>query len=78
MKIRIDITLKKGVLDPQGMAINNSLLDLGFENVENVRQGKLIEVDISGTKQEALKTADDICQKLLVNHVIENYQISEI
>ena len=76
MKATIHITLKNGVLDPQGKAIENALGQLGFCGVDEVRQGKLIEVNLSETdaaKAEAALT--DMCEKLLANTVIENYQI---
>lgn len=76
MKARIHITLKNGVLDPQGKAIQFALGDLGFDGVEDVRQGKYIEVDIAEKDPEKAKAAlDDMCKKLLANTVIENYTI---
>ena len=76
MKVKIHITLKKGVLDPQGKAIENALKTLGFDYIENVRQGKLIEIE-SAQKEpnEAKKQAKKMCEKLLANTVIEDYQI---
>ncbi len=75
MKVRIYITLKKSVLDTQGKAIENSLINnLGFNTISNVRQGKLIEFDInSGSKEEIKQEVDSMCDKLLVNKIIENY-----
>ena len=76
MKAKIKITLKRGVLDPQGKAIEGALSGLGFAGVENVRQGKYIELDIPGTDASAVKAeAEAMCQKLLANTVIENYDI---
>lgn len=76
MKAMIKVTLKNGVLDPQGKAIMGSLDALGFEGVEDVRQGKYFEVEIdAGSKADAEKTATDMCEKLLANMVIENYDI---
>ena len=76
MKVRIHISLKNGVLDPQGKAIENSLTNLGFDKVKNVRQGKLIELDINEDDPvQAHKQATDMCEKLLANTVIENYQV---
>ena len=73
MKARIYITLKNGVLDPQGRAIHHSLESLGFSGVEDVRQGKYLELDLAaGTKKE---TVEEMCKKLLANTVIENYRI---
>ncbi|MCK5041803.1 MAG: phosphoribosylformylglycinamidine synthase subunit PurS [Sphingomonadales bacterium] len=76
MKARIHITLKEGVLDPQGKAIQLALGDLGFGGVDDVRQGKYIEVDLAETDASKAKDAlDDMCKKLLSNTVIENYTI---
>ena len=76
MKVRIHISLKNGVLDPQGKAIENALTNLGFDKVKNVRQGKLIELDINEDDPvQAHKQATDMCEKLLANTVIENYQV---
>ena len=73
MKARIYITLKNGVLDPQGRAIHHSLESLGFAGVQDVRQGKYLELDLAdGTKKEAV---EEMCRKLLANTVIENYRI---
>jgi phosphoribosylformylglycinamidine synthase len=73
MKIRVYVTLKNGVLDPQGKAIHHALEGLGFEGVQGVRAGKLIELDVDeGTSDEAV---DEMCRKLLANTVIENYRI---
>ena len=74
MKARIKITLKEGVLDPQGKAIANALGALGFEGVGNVRQGKYIEVELNDTNRaSAEKTVKAMCEQLLANMVIENY-----
>jgi phosphoribosylformylglycinamidine synthase len=73
MKARVTITLKPGVLDPQGRAIQNALGGLGFAGVEAVRQGKVIELDLADGTSEA--TIDDMAKKLLANTVIENYRI---
>jgi phosphoribosylformylglycinamidine synthase len=76
MKARIHITLKSGVLDPQGKAIQSSLGALGFSDVENVRQGKYIELDISADdRAKAYEQLTQMCDKLLANTVIENYTI---
>jgi phosphoribosylformylglycinamidine synthase len=73
MKSRIYVTLKPGVLDPQGKAIHHALEGLGFDGVAGVRQGKLIELEHEeGVSDEAL---DSMCRKLLANTVIENYRI---
>ena len=76
MKARIPITLKLGVLDPQGKAIQSSLGTLGFSGVENVRQGKYIELNISADdRAKAHEQLSQMCEKLLANTVIENYTI---
>ena len=76
MKATIHITLKNGVLDPQGKAIENALGSLGFGGVEEVRQGKLIEVSLNESDADkARATLTDMCEKLLANTVIENYDI---
>ena len=74
MKARIKITLKNGVLDPQGKAIANALGALGFDGVGDVRQGKYIEIEIEEKDRKAAeKTVERMCEQLLVNTVIENY-----
>jgi len=74
MKARIRITLKNGVLDPQGKAIQNALSALGIAGVEDVRQGKYIEVELSETSEERAKeTIERMCKDLLANSVIENF-----
>ena len=73
MKTRVYVTLKNGVLDPQGKAIHHALEGLGFSGVNDVRQGKLIELDLDGSVTEA--DVDAMCRKLLANTVIENYRI---
>jgi phosphoribosylformylglycinamidine synthase len=74
MKARIKITLKHGVLDPQGKAIENALSSLGFTGVDEVRQGKYIEVDLAETAEpKAREQVERICKELLANTVIENY-----
>jgi phosphoribosylformylglycinamidine synthase PurS subunit len=76
MRARITITLKNGVLDPQGKAIEGALHALGFAAVANVRQGKLIELDLPAADGAAARTQlEDMCEKLLANTVIENYNI---
>ena len=73
MKTRIYVTLKPGVLDPQGKAIEHALDGLGFAGVDGVRQGKLIELDHADAVSDA--DLDAMCRKLLANTVIENYRI---
>lgn len=76
MKVRVSVSLKNGVLDPQGRAIQHSLEGLGFSGVHDVRQGKLIELDVDDSvTDEAL---DEMCRKLLANMVIENYRIERV
>jgi phosphoribosylformylglycinamidine synthase subunit PurS len=76
MKARVHVTLKNGVLDPQGRAIAHALSSLGFGGVDDVRQGKYIELDL--TETDTAKARDQVeamCKKLLANTVIENYAI---
>ncbi|MGY8994985.1 MAG: phosphoribosylformylglycinamidine synthase subunit PurS [Alphaproteobacteria bacterium] len=76
MKARVHITLKNGVLDPQGKAIHNALGNLGFDGVGGVRQGKVIDLELAETDEAAARAKiEDMCQKLLANTVIENYAI---
>lgn len=76
MKARVFVTLKPGVLDPQGAAVQHALGALGFEGVAGVRQGKLIELDLAHTDPEAARAeVAAMCDKLLANTVIENYSI---
>lgn len=73
-KVTVKIMLKKGVLDPQGKAIGHALETLGFEGVGEVRQGKLIELDFASAPTDA--QIKDMCEKLLANPVIEDYEIT--
>ncbi|WP_071675373.1 phosphoribosylformylglycinamidine synthase subunit PurS [Nioella nitratireducens] len=74
MRATVTVMLKQGVLDPQGEAVRHALGALGFEGVEGVRQGKVIELDLAdGTSQESVTA---MCEKLLANTVIESYSIS--
>ncbi|MBL4749831.1 MAG: phosphoribosylformylglycinamidine synthase subunit PurS [Amylibacter sp.] len=76
MKARVHVTLKNGVLDPQGAAVKHSLGTLGFDGVERVRQGKTIELDLSETDAaKAEAQVKDMCEKLLANTVIEDYSV---
>jgi phosphoribosylformylglycinamidine synthase len=76
MKARVHVTLKQGVLDPQGKAIAHALGNLGFTGVGEVRQGKLIELELAETDPaKARETVKAMCEKLLANTVIENYAI---
>lgn len=76
MKVRVYITLKNGVLDPQGKAIHHALEGLGFEGVSDVRAGKLIELEVEDTVGG--DDLDAMCRKLLANTVIENYRIERL
>jgi phosphoribosylformylglycinamidine synthase PurS subunit len=73
MKLRIFVTLKNGVLDPQGKAIHKALDGLGFAGINDVRAGKLIELDVADDTSDA--SVDEMCRKLLANTVIENYRV---
>ena len=76
MKVRVHITLKDGVLDPQGKAISHALASLGFDGVADVRQGKLIELELTESDPgRARESADAMCRTLLANPVIEDYRI---
>ncbi|EET46867.1 phosphoribosylformylglycinamidine synthase subunit PurS [Thalassobium sp. R2A62] len=73
MKARVHVMLKNGVLDPQGEAVRHALGTLGFDGVEGVRQGKVIELDLADGTSEA--TVNEMCEKLLANTVIESYSV---
>jgi phosphoribosylformylglycinamidine synthase len=76
VKARVEVTLKAGVLDPQGEAVRHALGALGFEGVGEVRVGKVIEVDLAATDAAAARAeAEAMCEKLLANTVIENYAV---
>ena len=76
MKIKVIVTLKNGVLDPQGKAIQQTLNGMGFSSVNEVRQGKFFEVDVSEKDESKEKIkVEDMCKKLLANLVIENFEI---
>lgn len=76
MKARVHVMLKNGVLDPQGEAVRHALGSLGFDGVEKVRQGKVIELDLSETDEaSARETVNAMCEKLLANTVIESYSV---
>ena len=76
MKISIIVTIKKEVLDPQGNVIQQTLKNMGFESIKNIRQGKYFDIELNETnKEEAKKVAEEICKKLLANLVIEEYKI---
>ena len=76
MKIKVIVTLKSGVLDPQGKAIQQTLNGMGFANVNDVRQGKYFDINIDESdEQKAKQSAEEICKKLLANQVIEDFKI---
>ena len=78
MKFSVTVTLKKDVLDPQGKVVQNSLSNLGM-NLENIRQGKYFELEIVEKDQvKAEKKIDDMCKKLLVNLIIEDYKVNKL
>jgi phosphoribosylformylglycinamidine synthase len=76
-KARVTVTLKNGVLDPQGKAIEGALAALGFDGVGQVRQGKVFDIELAGTDRAGAEAAlKQMCDKLLANTVIENYTVS--
>ena len=79
LKFSVTVTLKKDVLDPQGKVVQNTLQNMGMSNLTSVRQGKYFEVEIDEKDQNiAQKKVEDMCQKLLVNLIIEDYKVSKI
>ena len=77
MKISAIVTLKKDVLDPQGKVVNQTLKNMGYENIVNIRQGKYFEIDLKeNDKEKGKKIAEEICKKLLTNVIIEDYEIN--
>jgi phosphoribosylformylglycinamidine synthase len=76
MKVRVAVSLKNGVLDPQGRAIHHALEGLGFAGIADVRAGRLIELDVADDTSDA--ALDEMCRKLLANMVIENYRIEKV
>ena len=77
MKISAVVTFKKDVLDPQGKVISQTLKNMGYNNIINVRQGKFFEIELNETdKEKAKKIVEEICKKLLTNVVIEDYTIN--
>jgi len=77
LKISAIVTLKKEVLDPQGKVVNQTLKNMGYQNITNVRQGKYFEIEINESNKDKAKIiAEDICKKLLTNTVIEDYKIN--
>ncbi len=79
MRFSVTVTLKKDVLDPQGKVVQNTLSNLGINNLKSIRQGKFFEIEISETDQKkAEEKVNEICQKLLVNLIIEDYKINKL
>ena len=79
MKFSVTVTLKKDVLDPQGKVVQDTLFNLGMNNIKSIRQGKLFEIDVDEKEHsKALKSVDEMCKKLLVNLIIEDYEINKL
>ena len=79
MKFSVTVTLKKDVLDPQGKVVQNTLQNLGMDNLKSVRQGKYFELEVNDNDQaQAEKKVDDMCKKLLANLIIEDYKVTKI
>ena len=79
MKFSITVTLKKDVLDPQGKVVQNTLVNMGMSNLKSIRQGKHFEVEVNENDQtKGEKKVDEMCKKLLVNLIIEDYKIIKI
>jgi len=79
LKFSVIVTLKKDVLDPQGKVVQNTLINMGMNNLKNLRQGKHFEIELNENDEViAEKKIDDMCKKLLVNLIIEDYKISKI
>ena len=79
MKFSVTVTLKKDVLDPQGKVVQNTLVNLGMNNLRSIRQGKFFEIEVDELDQKrAMNTLEKICEKLLVNLIIEDYKIEKI
>ena len=79
MKFSVTVTLKKDVLDPQGKVVQNTLVNIGMSNLKNIRQGKYFEIEVDEKNQSiAEKKVDEMCKKLLVNLIIEDYKINKI
>ena len=79
MKFSVTVTLKKDVLDPQGKVVQNTLVNMGMSKLKSIRQGKHFEIDVEENDiSSAEKKVDEICKKLLVNLIIEDYKIKKI
>ncbi len=79
MKFTVTVTLKKDVLDPQGKVVQNTLINMGMNNLKYIRQGKHFEIEVDENNEiTAQKKIDEMCKKLLVNLIIEDYKINKI
>tara|TARA_B100001057_G_C22741992_1_gene908149 strand:- start:989 stop:1279 length:291 start_codon:yes stop_codon:yes gene_type:complete len=79
LKFSVTVTLKKDVLDPQGKVVQNTLQNMGMDTLSGIRQGKYFEIEVKDDDQEiAKKKVEDMCQKLLVNLIIEDYKINKL
>ncbi len=79
LKFSVTVTLKKDVLDPQGKVIENTLISMGMRSLKSIRQGKFFEIEINENDEEkAEKEVNDICKRLLVNLIIEDYKITKL
>ena len=79
MKFSVTVTLKKDVLDPQGKVVENTLDNLGFKTLKGIRQGKFFEIEINERDQEKAKNiVKEMCEKLLVNLIIEDYKVNKL
>ena len=79
MKFSVTVTLKDDVLDPQGKVVQNTLQNLGMDNLKSIRQGKYFEIELNDNDpQKAEKKVDDMCKKLLANLIIEDYKVNKI
>ena len=77
MKVSVTVTLKKDVLDTQGKVVKQTLKNMGYSKIQNVRQGKYFEIEVEGSDEKNIrKIIEDICKKLLTNTVIEDYKIN--
>ncbi len=77
MKISVTVTLKKDVLDPQGKVVKQTLKNMGYNEIQSIRQGKYFEIEIDESKEKNIKEiVEEICKKLLTNTVIEDYKIN--
>ena len=79
LKFSVTVTLKKDVLDPQGKVVQDTLTNLGMKKLKSIRQGKFFEIEVDDSNQiEAEKKVNEMCEKLLVNLIIENYKVNKL